>query len=164
MIHFINTLLQYPDCIFPNTWNKEKQTCSCWTTFATSETNCTVCTKCDYDGILADGKCSNCDGRDPKLCCNKCNNIAQDAQNKCKTCADIYADYNFINGSCYGCITGAEKVQLPASMGGSKVCTQKALVKEGKKISLIVGIIYAIITFIFVVINVWRCVKNRKKQ
>ncbi|CAL5973273.1 Hypothetical_protein [Hexamita inflata] len=164
MLHFINTLLLYPDCIFPNKWNSTTQTCKCTTTFATSETNCSVCTKCDekYGGIFNAGECSGCIGTDPKLCCNKCHNIATDPQTQCKTCLDIYADFNFEKGSCYACLNGSQKVKLPASMGGSEVCTQKALVKEGKKISLIVGIIYAIITFIFVVVNVWKCIKNKK--
>ncbi|CAL6015343.1 Hypothetical_protein [Hexamita inflata] len=162
MLHFINTLLQYPDCNFPNgTWNSATQTCKCSTTFAISATNCTECSKCDetYGGIFNAGKCTGCDITDPKLCCNKCSNIAKDPQSKCKTCLDTYADYD---QNCYKCLKGSEKVKLPDSMGGSQVCTQKALVKEGKKISLIVGIIYAIITFIFVVVNVWKCIKNKK--
>ncbi|CAL6065890.1 Hypothetical_protein [Hexamita inflata] len=163
MILFVNCLQNYPNCIFPNTWNSTTQKCECRTTFAISATNCSQCSKCDeqYGGILGNnGECTCVNSAtDPKLCCNKCNNIAQDPQSNCTTCLDIYADFD---QKCYVCIKGAVKVLLPASMGGSPSCTQKALVKEGKKISLIVGIIYAVITFIFVVINVLKCIKNKK--
>ncbi|CAL6065894.1 Hypothetical_protein [Hexamita inflata] len=162
MLLFLTKILSAPDCTGKNIWNNNTKVCKCSNTYKDPTTNCSTCAKCNYGGTFDNGVCKDCPGRSTTGCCNSCDNPAKDPQTTCTTCLDIYADVNAKKGACYECIKGAEFVKLPASMGGSYVCTQKALVKEGKKISLIVGIIYAVITFIFVVINVLKCIKNKK--